>query len=319
MIPLLALAALAPSLATTPVRADSTTVLASYDAPEACPPRHAFVAAVAARGAQFDEADAAGKSDPRQVAAASCTEVVDALAVVSALALRPDDVASGVASVAPVPKVDNPAAGAPIVAQGPHRLRGHTEYGSRVLEVTAGKLRLDRENRITLSAGVMYGLIRSHALPRYDATFSTARFMTTPSGEQHLVGYIPHIRITGLGPYTNSSNVASASTFGLAAAVGGCASPLYDTGGFIVLICGDLGVGIMSLETKTSGRSKQQSQPFWTAEIEAEAQYNVGPWFFVSLKVGVGFASRFFVPDDTGIRLHLPLTGNAMLGLGVHF
>src|SRR4051794_11546974 len=103
----------------------STTAPAArlaYDAPGDCPSRAQFAAAVSARGAElaaadptaddrvmvvsinkegdgyggaFHVRDSRGATGKREVHGRSCTEVADALAVVTAIALRPGEAEAG--------------------------------------------------------------------------------------------------------------------------------------------------------------------------------------------------------------------------------
>ena len=117
--PVAPLVALVVSALSSSALAGSPVGLA-YEAPDGCPAQRDFVAAVAARGAEFDGPGSAGASrvmvvairknaggfsgafqvrdeqaasNKREVHGPSCGEVVDALAVVTAIALRSDVVA----------------------------------------------------------------------------------------------------------------------------------------------------------------------------------------------------------------------------------
>src|SRR5687768_16141608 len=118
---------MASSVLATPARAEASVQL-GYRAPEECPSQTGFVAAVASRGGRFDTAeassrlrsvdisiqkgaqglegslrleDSAGASTVRQVHAGQCSEVVNGLAIVTAIALSGDTRTSAVEPAKP--------------------------------------------------------------------------------------------------------------------------------------------------------------------------------------------------------------------------
>jgi hypothetical protein len=341
-----------------PARAGSAVGLA-YEAPEGCPAQPDFVAAVAARGADFEGAGSAGShrvmvvairrddrgfagalqvrddqtaSNKREVHGESCGEVVDALAVVTAIALRPE-VTADAASVADVtpptsPPVATPLPGETAVKLPPsERLRGSTRIfppRTEKVEVGAGTLRFDLQRSYTLSAGALVGLIPSVVMPRYDLTLSIANFVTTPEGAQRIAGLVYQVRVSGMGPATYRSADTSTALAGGSFGIGICQSPLYDTRGLVLLFCAEYGGGFMNLVTKAADGSQIQSKTvgYGTVMFGGEIQYNLGSSFLVGAKVGGGLnvgsvaAER---ADGSQIFGSSVWSAYGLLSVGLHF
>ena len=160
-----------------PARATPAVKLA-YAAPAGCPSQDDFVAAVTARGADFDAPrttptgqvmvvsisraekgfagafrvrDGGEATNEREVRGASCRDVADALAVVAAIELQADSSAGGAVPA----RSASPPPPAPVLATAPppapspppdDRLQGRTQmFPKRTETVTipAGKLRFD--------------------------------------------------------------------------------------------------------------------------------------------------------------------------------
>jgi hypothetical protein len=228
----------------------------AYDAPEACPTQQEFATAVAGRGANFDGArgskrtmvvsiheqddgfagafqvrDDQGETNKREVHGASCGEVAEALAVVTAIALCPAGEAPLAKSAldAATPKTGEPAPTPPEL-----RLRGSTRYfppRSESVPVGAGNLRFDLQRSVTAYAGATVGMISSIVMPRYDLSFVVAHFITTPEGEQRISGPVVQARVSGLGPATYRSADTTTDIGGFSFGFDLCQSPLYDTRG----------------------------------------------------------------------------------------
>jgi len=357
---LLALLVLSPALSSRVL--GQAAVGLAYDAPEACPAEASFRAAVAARGGDFaspgspsshramvveireSEAGFSGAfqlrddqsaSKRREVHGSTCTDVADAMAVVAAIALRPEIAEVGASVVDPA----SPASPPMTLAAAPHlaapsaqppvadRLRGHTQaLPSRIenLEVGAGTLRFDLERNVTLYAGVGVGLIPSVVLPRYEISFSNAHFLTTPEGTQKIVGLVSQLRVSVLGPATYRSADTTTDIAGLSFGMGLCQSPIYDTRGLVLLFCGEYGGGFMNLVTKRADGAQLQSKNagFGTVSFGAEAQYNLGSIFQVGAKVGGGFnVGQFTAERADGSRIFGSSTWSAytLLGIGLHY
>ena len=222
-------------LGSVPARAAPAVTL-TYDAPAGCPSESDFVAAVTARGANFDAAratpvaqvmvvsisraqdgfagafqvrDAREATNKREVRGASCREVADALAVVTAIALQGGPADSGEAPAAPpLAAADSQPtpASAPAAAPPPSsslRLRAHTQWRPPTsVTVPAGTVHFDMGGTINVNAGFAVGLIPSLVLPQYEFSAVVAPFVTTPDGAQRIHGVI--IKVDGgiWGPAT---------------------------------------------------------------------------------------------------------------------
>jgi hypothetical protein len=350
-----------PSLAA----ADASVSLA-YEAPEGCPTQPDFVAAVAARGGAFDGQGATGvtgshrvmvvairrdnhgvtgafqvreaetATNKREVHGQSCGEVVDALAVVTAIALRADADADAAGVVAPAAVVAPPVAppvATPSPPKGPaepppaDRLRGSTRIfppRTEKVEVGAGTIRFELQRNYTLSAGVVVGMIHSLVIPRYDLTFVVAPFVTTPEGAQRIPGLVFQLRLSALGPSTYRSLDTTTDVSGFSFGIGLCQSPRYDTRGLMLLFCGEYGGGLMGLETKGVGGSQIQSKNagYGTINVGGEIQYSLGSIFHVGAKIGGSLnvgdvtAER---EDGSQIFKTSVLSAYGLLGIGLHF
>ena len=228
-----------------------------------------FVAAVAARGAGFDAAESRddgrvmqvsitrendgfsgvfrvrsreGESKPREVHAINCNEVVDALAVVTAIALRPNssDATSAPSQDKPAPKIDAPAQEPP-AKPADKRFRGSSRWGWESLPVSSGTLRFDPELAFSINAGASFGQFPSLVLPRLDVSFHLANFVTTPEGNQRITGPIIRGHLSLLGGATLQSGDTRTLVTGQSVGFGICGSPHYDSSGLVLLGCLELG------------------------------------------------------------------------------
>jgi hypothetical protein len=351
-----------------PARAQPATGLA-YEAPAGCPTRLEFFAAVSARGGEFDRADGSGggdrvvvvsvrkgdhgfggtvhvrsgqhATDKREVNGPSCNEVVDALAVVTAIELHAttQDLAPVVAASAadkpastpPYPSaVPRPGSPEPTAAAPPSpdkRLRGSTRIFPPRREsvvVRAGTLRFDLQQSATVYAGAAVGLIPSVLVPRYDLSGVVANFVTTPEGAQRIAGLVFNLRLSALGRATYRSADTTTDAAGFSFGLDICQSPIYDTTGFVLLLCGEYGGGWMALSTKGLDGIETQSKRvgFGTATLGGELQYNLSSIFQVGIKVGgvlgIGQITAERV-DGSRIFASSPWSAYVLLGVGVHF
>jgi hypothetical protein len=331
----------------------TTAVALAYEAPAGCPTQQEFVTAVAARGSSFDDVgrvkrtmmvsihqqddgfagafqvrDDQAATDKREVHGASCAEVVDAIAVVTAIALRP---AENAAPAPAAPKADPAAASEPAPTPPELRLRGRTRFypsRSESAPVGAGTLRFDLQRSFTAYAGATVGMIPSVLMPRYDLSAVIAHFITTPEGAQRISGPVVQARLSGLGPATYRSTDTTTDIFGLSFGFALCQSPLYDTRGWVVLFCSEYGGGLMNLLTKGADGKQIQSKNvgFGSVNLGAEVQYNFGSLFHIGAKVGGGFSfGQFSAERADGSQIFgsssagLSWSASALLGAGVHF
>ena len=335
-----------------PAVATSVVGLA-YDAPDGCPTQQEFVTAVAGRGANFDGAkeskrtmvvsihkqddgfagafqvrDDQGETNKREVHGASCGEVAEALAVVTAIALRPAGEAPPAKSALDATK---PKTGEPASTPSELRLRGSTRVfppRSESVPVGAGNLRFDLQRSVTAYAGASVGMIGSMLMPRYDLSLVGASFITTPEGEQRISGLVVQTRVSGLGPATYRSADTTTDIGGASFGFNICQSPLYDTRGWVVLFCGEYGGGFVNLLTKDADGKQIQSKNvgFGAVNFGAEVQYNLGSVFHIGAKVGGGFSfGQFSAERADGSQIFgsssagLSWSAYGLLGAGVHF
>ena len=324
----------------------------SYQAPASCPTKQDFVAAVATRGAHFDGEespepgrtmevsvrkqgdgfvgsvqirDREGLSKPREVNGTSCTEVIDALAVVTAIALRPnaDDATTAPTQAEPVTQTNPQVA---VLPEKPteKRFQGSSRWGWESLPVGAGTLRFDPQVSISLNAGAALGQFSSVALPRLEVSFHIANFVTMPGGAQRMTGPIVRGHLSLLGPATKQSGDTQTLVMGQSVGFGICGSPHYDSRGLVLLGCAELGGGIMGLETKDSSGAKIQTKTagFGTVGLVVEAEYNLSKAFQLGVKLGVdSFAGQITAERADGSRIFTssPVSGYGLFGIGGHF
>jgi len=329
-----------------------------YEAPEVCPSRSAFLAAVRARGASIGDSapeqpkrtmvvsiqsteggyegtfqirSPEGVSGRREVHGSTCGEVVNALAVVTAIALRDEQRAAEPEVAGHAADAKTPAAresGPPPEApeEPETRLRGHTPLfpgRHQTWQVPAGTLKLDQALSITALGGVTVGLIPSVVMPRYDLTARTATFLTGPDGEQRLLA-LAGLRVgaTGIGRYRTADTTTDIR--GLSFGMGGCLSPTYDSLGWVVLVCGEYGGGILALDTSGPGAASEETEivGYALVDLGAEVEYHLGSLFHVALAIGgEGNISQVKATRADGSTIFESGLGafRASAGLGLHF
>ncbi|MBN2196040.1 MAG: hypothetical protein JW751_24705 [Polyangiaceae bacterium] len=268
----------------------------------------------------FQLREAKGSSAERQVRGETCREVVDALAVVTAIALRPDE-----RKVSPAPKGKDTARAKPAPPK-PERFRGRSAWGRRAESVERGTLRYDPQFSWTLSGGAAYGPVPKVVVPELDLTFHLANFLTTPDGHQRVVGPILLARVALSIPpeatYRSSDTETQVDT--MAVALGVCWSPLYDTGGLVVLGCGEVGTkGAFFLTEGTDGtRFEDDPWLLFTSGPVISLGYNLGSLVHLGLKAGfsaaVGDASAVRT-DGSRVFDSVGYSAYGFLGLGLHF
>ncbi|MEO6598257.1 MAG: hypothetical protein ABIQ16_00180 [Polyangiaceae bacterium] len=314
-----------------------------YDAPEGCPTRVEFEAAVTARGGNFNTKlaqdstfqisitqqangfhasltaqTAEQTSNPREVQAPSCTEVVDALAVVTAITLsagKPTDTKSE-----PPPAAAQPA---PRASPRPP-LRGSFDVWSKTLDVEAGKLHLDHAFAIEAFAGPVFGMVSTRAIERLDISASRANFVTLPSGESYLLGTIVRLRAGLLFSQSYRFGDFKTEVGGQEVGASLCVSPHYDTAGWVLLGCAEISAGLVGVLTKDANGATTQNktQGFGAAGLGIETSYNLGAHFQIGLRLGVaGLTSPITAqrPDGSELFHSSPVIASGMLGIGTHF
>lgn len=334
-----------------PARAAARVALA-YDAVAGCPSETDFKAAVEGRGGSFDGSSGPGSawalrvsivreadgfrgtlqstnedatSAVREVHAASCQDIVDALAVVSATALNPE--AEALPAVVP----QKPPPPAPAAAREPTttafvqgRPRATRNLVNAQIPVEAGTLKLDYARAITLYGGAQFGPVPHTVLPRYDLSVGGASLITTPDGKSYLHGAIPRIRVTYLGPATYKTDDTSSQIQAFTFALGLCWSPLYDTRGWVALFCAEYGAGLMNVKSKDAQGNEIQNKTTTLGFVGLgfETQYNLSSLLQIGLKLGAeSFVGKVSAERADGNRIFQSsqFAGYGMLGIGVHF
>ena len=264
----------APAHADTPALPAPAPEALRYQAPSGCPDRAQFAAAVAARGGNFVRQSGAPElsfevnvaqradgfhaslavhdgtttSNPREVSAPTCAEGVDALAVVTAIALNPPGAgtSAGPAAPAPAPAVSR-ARALPKPPRPP--LRGATSFGwKQTVAVPAGKLLIDSDIEINARFGATLGFAPNRILPRLDLAVSRANFVSAPNGQSYLTGTVAQLRVSFLADSTWHFGDVREKVGGQELGVGLCFSPHYDSAGWVLLGCGELSVGLIGIE-----------------------------------------------------------------------
>jgi hypothetical protein len=323
-----------------------------YRASGGCATEADFIAAVAARGGHFSAlpADEAGRvlsvsigvesglfrgtlqerrgadaSVARDVHGASCEEVVDALAIVAAIALRSPSAAPSNAE----PKSVSPAT-PPVPPRPPLHAAGAKIWpvpfrtGQKLVAVEAGTVRFGSVTNLTAFGGLAFGVVPGLTLPRLDITFSRANFVTLPGETSYLVGPILRLRSTLYPNVERRAGELTTSVGGQGIGVGPCYSPLYDAGGLELLFCLELGAEFFGLRTKNASGTTVQDKTTGrgTLGLGTELTYNLGRHVQIALKLGAeGATNPISAERADGGRIFesSQFSGYSMLGIGGHF
>lgn len=320
-----------------------------YRAPAGCPSQEEFERAVSLRGARFDRvpadvagaelhvalrADAGGfvgtlelaglspEPEAREVHAARCEEAVRGLAVITALVLHAEPSATSPAADEPA-ATPLPSTPLPPTPLPPTRLKSIGQFEDEGVDVEAGTVRFQRALNYTLSAGVEVGLIPGVMMPRYDLTLSRANVVALPGGDRYLVGgWLPRVRWTVLGGSSYRTGDASVDMLGLKAAFDGCSSFVYDPGGLVMLLCGEIGAGAMRMITKDAAGARERIVGIGGGGLELTAQYEIGSVFHVDARIGGDMTFpgiRAERADGSEIFSASLWSAHALVGLGLHF
>ena len=275
----------------------------------------------------LDTGDLASAPTIRQVRGKSCEDVSNALAIVTALAFgeggraRQKERATTEDALPPIAEAPKPE---PSVERPP-KLSGHSDLSHDVIEVEAGRLRLDPQLAWTAFYGVSAGQIPSVAAQNLDISFHFADIVTLPDGRQRVVGPILWLRLGVSAPGSNHRS-GDVSTFidTQSAALGVCVSPHYNTHGLVLLGCLESGVNFMGLKTTAADGSIVQSKTvgYGTAGPLLNVEYNLGAWLHVAGKLGInavlGQASAERA-DGSEIFHSRVWSMVGALGVGAHF
>lgn len=336
----------------TPAARAADHVALAYDGTMGCPSEVDFKAAVESRGGHFTGPITKGSawalrvsivqqadgfrgtlqatsedatSAVREVHGATCQDVVDALAVVSATALNTQAETKPTTIVEPTvaPTIaEEPAPTTFAFSQG--RRRATTALVNAEIPVEAGKLHLDYARALTLFAGAEFGLVPHTVMPRYDLSFTGVPLVTTPGGNSYIHGAIPSLRFSYLGQAKYKTDDTATDLNAFTFALGVCWSPIYDTRGWVVISCGEYGAGFINVRTRDKQGKEIQNKAagLGFASLNVQTQYNLGSLFQIGLKLGADFMVDSFSAeraDGSTIFQSSQFAGYGMLGLGVHF
>ena len=135
-------------------------------------------------------------------------------------------------------------------------------------------------------------------------------------------GWLPRVRWTVLGGSSYRSDDASVDMLGLKAAFDGCSSAVYDQGGLVMLICGEIGAGALRMLTKDGAGSRERVVGIGGGGLELNAQYNIGSVFHVDARIGGDMTFpgiRAERADGSEIFSASLWSAHASFGLGLHF
>ncbi|HEY0466425.1 MAG TPA: hypothetical protein VGC79_19580, partial [Polyangiaceae bacterium] len=187
----------------------------------------------------------------------------------------------------------------------------------------AGTLHLDYARALTAFAGAQFGMVPHTVMPRYDLSLGGASLITTPEGKSYMHGAIPRLHLGYLGQGTYTVDDATSQIQALSFALGLCWSPIYDTRGWVALLCGEYGAGVVNIRTKnTEGKEIQnKTTGLGFAGLGLETQYNLGSLFQLGFKLGAEFYVDSFSAeraDGSRIFQSSQFAGYGMHGVGVH-
>lgn len=287
-------------------------------------------------------------SNSRRVEGTTCSEVVDALAIVAAIELgkssesavpqqgdpsTPKDAEQSTPNDAPatVQAAQRESVAAPRPSpqsQGPDTKRQGLSGSSlrRVDQMTieGGTLHFDKARAYNLTAGAEFGWIPNQVVPRLDLSTTVANFVTPPNAKSLLFGPVLQAHWNWYGPTTNSGSAYDTRLIGMSAGISPCAAFTYDSRGFTAMLCGNFTAGLLWHKTtdKVSRQGTWTETSMATAGAALEGQYNLGSLF--QLTARMGFDSHFgrVAPTDPQNRELFRagiISGYALGGLGIHF
>lgn len=340
-------------LGTAPLAFAEASVELGYDAVADCPQELDFRAAVASRGGHFDaKADLVRRtftvtvrkgdggyignvqirhhdvaSAPREVQGSTCSEVVDALAVVTAIELRPASDEAPTDSEASTPERPMSLKQAE-PENAPFTFKGRSSWGGAEVGVNAGTLLFKPLLSLSLSFGAVVGPFPKMFLPRYDFIARLAHSVTTPAGDQRLNGPILRFRASAIGGFAASSRQVGDETVsvnpGASVGLGACWSPHYDNFGWVLLGCVELGYGMMGLTTRDADghQNPYEMVGFGTGGPLVELEYNIGRLFHVGMRAGAeALSGPLSARRADGSRILESRMGDVYgaIGVGAHF
>ena len=327
-------------------------------APEGCGSEQDFMSAVAERDGQITESgatsrtlhvkikkvegnfvgtlslvNAGGTFGPREFQDESCAEVVDALALVAATALKESDEAAIEQTKQPEPPTEAPAKEPAKEEALPEQPRsghfsGRSKWGRDDVTVPAGVVRFNPIFAVSVQQSISYGPVPRTWLPTTSIVLELANTVTTPDGQQRINGPMLRFRYGLSFPGAKYSSGGVKYDIGSqSAAMGICWSPYYNIRGLVLTGCAEVGfqhLSVLAPAELTAGTSQDSQQSFTLPTLGAvlEARYNIGGMFHVGANLGFQWvAGRESVQtlDDSLMFRTLPYAASGSLFLGLHF
>lgn len=291
----------------------------------------------------MNEGAGAPAIEPKFVRGASCEEVVDALAAMTALAIssRPKSTeapasqltAESQPTVKPTPKkrVRDEARPEAILPTPPptvfrHRQRPmwgekRPEHRAR-FDAPAGTTYVTDLLSLTLSGGAAYGLIPNTLVPQLDLEFAKASFVTVPSARQTLVS-LTTFRIGWFGPVDFARRpTVGMELMGLEFAGGACSSPTFASDGWVVRVCGELGGGVAYTKPYIPDDGTYLGARYWPFALVSTSvttEYHMTSLMHVALTLG--HETRYIdykTEVISGTKLGM-FSGFARAGVGINW
>jgi len=322
----------------------SDTGALHYQAPKDCPGETDFVRAVAVRGGHFEAgasqrrfevtiaADGDGYagrfriarpqavSTAREVHGATCFEVVDGLAVVTAIALQSsanESAATTLVSAEPVVVAETDAS--------PVREAATTSPASRTPDERDGPraVQLGPAFTVTGFGGLSFGMVPSTPMPRYELSLTWAT-LARQANQGRLLGPVMRFALGLHGNVTYDAGGASTTLGAQSLTAGPCYAPLYDERGFALLTCLELTAGLIGTSSvdRETNQKHTKTLGFGSVGGALEAEYNLGRHFHLALRSGANaLVAPIVVEAADGRELFRSsrFTAYATLGLGGHF
>ena len=204
------------------------------------------------------------------------------------------------------------------------RLRASSFKHDAEVQVGPGTLRFDLVRTYTLSAGADFGLLPGLVLPRYTFAVGVANFVTPPALASYLVGPVIEGEWSFLGPGTVHHRGFATRAYGFHAGIRACEGVPYDTQGFSLLLCGEIGLGMLQVVTKNAQGETVQTKGsgFGTSGLGLDTRYSFGSIWQLGLRLGgrvqLGSLSAE-LSDGTEIFEGQLFGAYALGGLGLQF
>ncbi len=319
----------------------ATPMPLTYEVPAGCTSEDGFVSAVGARGASWPgpgegrqlevsvrpTTEGGGfvgslrlrkpgsDAGVREVRGATCPEVVDALAAVTALALR-ESTNEAPATPAAAPPVETPARP---VAAPPAEATGERKR-------QPGEMMIVRELPVTLSAGFASGYQPLGPATRFDLSLERLNWVTASRGAAYLLGPILRLRVGLAQASYRRPNAGSYDLDDYSAGLGPCMAFRYHSEGLGLMACSELALHTQSLRTRDEGSGDDSTRGDQRVRgsigLSLHARYYLNSWLHVALTAGYdqNFGERGIkTPAGRVLFSQDVFSAYGQLGAGVHF